>query len=90
MNCNSCKQQKPDDRFKNCEGCRKKKYDKLLDYYNRNPEVYERCKSNDRKRMTEKRQTPEFRAKEALYLAEYCQKKGLTYQELWKEITDNH
>ena len=57
-----------------------------MEYYERNPDVYERCKKNDRIRMIERRINPEFRVKEAKYLADYCAKRSITYEELWKEI----
>ena len=68
------------------EGCRQKKYASKIVYYDRNPDAYVRDKENDRNRMVERRPDPEYRTKEAKYLADYCVKRSITYEALWKEI----
>ncbi len=88
MSCKTCKIELDDLIYKNCESCRVKKREAKQRYLERHPEQIDKKNEWSKMRMRERRTTSEFRQKEAMYLEEYCKKKCLTYQELWKDIAE--
>ena len=73
-------------KFKNCTPCRKIINDaKKLDQLHR-PEIYEHRLELMRLNMIKRRTEPEFRKKELDYQIEYCNKRGITLNDLRGEI----
>jgi hypothetical protein len=100
--CKTCKKDLDDEKFKNCQTCREKKAEYKRRYYKENPDKledkreYTRKKREDpeyqeqeRQYIRKKREDPEYKAKELEYMMKYCEKRGLTYEALWKEIKMN-
>ena len=70
--------------------CRKKYLDKLKET---RPEKYQEItdKKNEinREYLRKKRQDPEFKKREQEYQKEYCERKGISKEDLWYEIRSN-
>ena len=88
MNCKTCRIPLENQIYKNCQSCRNKKNEYKQRYFEKHPEQLDKKNEWSKLRMRQRRETPEFRLREAEYLADYCNRKGTTYKELWEEISE--